>query len=120
MPGDVLSTTRARSLVLGDLPLTIAEIPPESRRWRRQSEETSRGCKPRLSNPFDFFDHTAWFSPCQPRSVCPTHSLRTTPLTPATNNVASTQPSRICPRRNQVKNAGESAKLHLEPVSGRN
>src|ERR1039458_7904912 len=27
-------------------------------RHRRQSEETSRGCKPRLSNPFDFLDHT--------------------------------------------------------------
>jgi hypothetical protein len=48
-------------LTIGDLPLTIAEIPPESRRWRRQSEETSRGCKPRLSNPFDFFDHTGKF-----------------------------------------------------------
>src|ERR1017187_2516599 len=51
-------SNRSNILTLRDLPLTIAEIPPESRRWRRQSEETSRGCKPRLSNPFDFFDHT--------------------------------------------------------------
>jgi Domain of unknown function (DUF3427) len=40
--------------------LRLAEVFAEDR-WRRQSEETSRGCKPRLSTPFDYFDHTGYF-----------------------------------------------------------
>src|ERR1035438_4064296 len=28
----------------------------------KQSEETSRGCKPRLSNPFEFLDHRGWMT----------------------------------------------------------
>src|ERR1039458_4331541 len=35
MPRDGLSTTRARSRLLGSLPLTIAEIPPERRATRK-------------------------------------------------------------------------------------
>src|ERR1022692_5143489 len=30
-----------------------------SRRWSRQSEETSRGCMPRLFKPVEFLDHTS-------------------------------------------------------------
>src|ERR1039458_6154985 len=58
----LVGTNSTKTISSQTLGFDVRSAPPESyaqtRSRRRQSEDTSSGCKPRLFNPFDFRDHT--------------------------------------------------------------
>jgi hypothetical protein len=73
-----------KAQIKGRLLLSKSFCSPYRGRGERQSEEARRGCKPRLFNPFDLFDHTATEN--RP-------GLGELPVKPATQTNAIEQPS---------------------------